>query len=55
MRSSAYTFLFENEFCLHLEWKTISTSKAERLTSFWYRGPGELVNGLLDPRHSDDT
>ena len=40
MRSSAYTFLFENEFCLHLGWKIISTSKAERLTSFWYRGRG---------------
>ena len=27
------------------EWKNISISKAERL--FWYRGPGELGNGLL--------
>ena len=29
------------------EWKIISTSKAEHLTSFWYRGPGELRNGLF--------
>ena len=25
----------------------ISISKVERLTSFWYRRPGELGNGLL--------
>ena len=25
----------------------ISISKAEHLTSFWNRGPGELGNGLL--------
>ena len=29
------------------EWKIISTSKAEHLTSFWCRGPGELGNGLF--------
>ena len=33
------------------EWKIISIacsiSKVEHLTSFWYRGPGELENGLL--------
>ena len=28
------------------EWKIVSISKAEHLTSFWYRGPGELGNGL---------
>ena len=28
-------------------WKIISISKAEHLTSFWYRGPGKLGNGLL--------
>ena len=27
--------------------KLISTKKVEHLTSFWYRGPGELENGLL--------
>ena len=30
------------------EWKIISISKVEHLTSFWYRGPGELGNGLLN-------
>ena len=30
------------------EWKIISISKAEHLTSFWYRGPGELVNGFFN-------
>ena len=29
------------------EWKIISISKAEHLTSFWYKGPGELGNGRL--------
>ena len=31
------------------EWKMISISKAEHLSSFWNRGPGELGNGLLYP------
>ena len=30
------------------EWKIISISKIEHLTSFWCRGPGELANGLLN-------
>ena len=30
------------------EWKIISISKAEHLSSFWSRGPGELGNGLLE-------
>ena len=29
------------------KWNIISVSKAEHLTSFWYRGPGELGNGLF--------
>ena len=29
--------------------KLISTRKVEHLTSFWYRGPGELGNGLSYP------
>ena len=29
------------------EWKIISISKAEHLTSFWYRGLGELGSGLF--------
>ena len=29
------------------EWKIICISKAEHLTSFWYRGPGELGNGTF--------
>ena len=32
------------------EWKMISISKAVHLPSFWNRGPGELVNGLLTLR-----
>ena len=35
----------ENEF--DLQWKVISISKAEHLTSFWYRGLGELGSGLM--------
>ena len=31
------------------EWNIISILKVEHLTSFWYRGPGELGNGLLVP------
>ena len=34
------------------EWKIISTSKAEHLTSFWYRGPRELGNGLFRAENS---
>ena len=30
------------------EWKIIFISKVEHLTSFWYRGPRELGNGLLN-------
>ena len=36
------------------EWKIISISKVEHLTSFWYRGPGELGIGLL-PRSPPST
>ena len=40
------TFLVEMSFiCMRM--KIISISKVERLTSFWYRDPGELGNGLL--------
>ena len=28
-------------------WKIISVLKIEQLTSFWYRGPGKLGNGLF--------
>ena len=28
--------------------KLISTRKVEHLTSFWYRGPGKLGNGLVE-------
>ena len=33
------------------EWKMISISQAEHLTSFWNRGLGELGNGLLKEWH----
>ena len=43
----------------HFLWKWVlfawdSISKAEHLTSFWYRGPGELSNGLLSLRSGGD-
>ena len=37
----------EKEFYLHENEKNIFISKAEHLTSFRYRGPGELGNNLL--------
>ena len=33
--------------------KIISISKAEHLTSFWYRGSGELRNGLFNETYSN--
>ena len=47
MRPSAQSFL-QKWLLFAWEWKTISISKAEHLTSFWYRGLGKLGNGLLD-------
>ena len=46
MRLSAQPFLWK-WVLFALEWKIFSISKAERLTSFWYRGLGELGNCLL--------
>ena len=46
MRPSAQPFLWK-WVLFAWEWKIISISKAEHLTSFWYRGPGELRNGLF--------
>ena len=46
MRPSAQPFLWKRVL-FAWEWKIVSTSKAEHLTSFWYRGPGELRNGPL--------
>ena len=46
MRPGAQPLLW-NWVLFAREWKIISISKAEHLTSFWYRGPGELRNGLL--------
>ena len=46
MRPSAQPFLWKRVL-FAWEWKIISISKAEHLTSFWYRGPGKLGNGLL--------
>ena len=34
-------------FFILMQIKLISTRKVKHLTSFWYRGPGELENGLL--------
>ena len=36
-----------------LAWKIVSISKAKRLTSFWYRGPGELGNSLSRKREHE--
>ena len=46
MRPSAQPFLWK-WVLFAWEWKIISISKAEHLTSFWNRGLGELGNGLL--------
>ena len=46
MRLSAQPFLWKWVLFAR-DWKIISISKAEQLTSFWYRGPGELGSGLL--------
>ena len=46
MRPGALPFLWK-WVLFAWEWKIIFISKAEHLTSFWYRGPGELGNGLL--------
>ena len=46
MRPSAQPFLWE-WVLLAWEWNIISISKAEHLTSFWYRGPYGLGNGLF--------
>ena len=46
MRPGAQPFLWK-WVLFAWEWKMISISKAEHLPSFWNRGPGGLVNGLL--------
>ena len=46
MRPSAQPFLWK-WVLFAWEWKIISISKVEHLTSFWYRGPRELGNGLF--------
>ena len=46
MRPGALPFLWK-WVLFAWEWKIIFISKAEHLTSFWYRGPGELGNSLL--------
>ena len=46
MRPSAQPFLWK-WVLFAWEWKIISISKAEHLTSFWNRGPVEYGNGLL--------
>ena len=51
MRPSAQPFLWK-WVLFTWEWKIISISKAEHLTSFWYRGPGDLENGLLPSKKS---
>ena len=33
--------------------KILSISKAEHSTSFWYRGSGELENGLINQDYSN--
>ena len=47
-RLGAQPFIWKWFFIL-MQIKLISTRKVEHLTSFWYRGPGELGNGLLRP------
>ena len=45
-RPGAQPFLWK-KVLFAWEWKIISISKAGHVTSFWYRGPGELGNGLF--------
>ena len=46
-KANCTTFLVKMTFnCMSV--KTISTSKAKHLTSFRYRSPGELGNGIFD-------
>ena len=47
MRPSVQPFLWK-WVLFAWEWKIICISKAEHLTSFWYRGPGKLGNGLFN-------
>ena len=47
MRLGAQPFLWK-WVLFTWEWKMISISKAEHLSSFWNRGLGELGNGLLE-------
>ena len=53
MRPSAQPFLWKRVL-LAWDWKIISISKAEHLTWFRYRGPGELGNGLLRKREHEN-
>ena len=46
MRPSAQPFLWK-WVLFAWEWKLISILKAEHITLFWYRGPGELGSGLF--------
>ena len=38
---------------IRMTMKIISISKAEHSTSFWYRGSGELENGLINQDYSN--
>ena len=54
MRPSARPFLWKWVLFAR-EWKVISISNAEHLTSFWYRGPEELGNSLFEPIPTQST
>ena len=49
MRPSTQPFLWK-WVLFAWEWKIISISKAEHLTSFWYRGPGDSEMAYLKRR-----
>ena len=54
MRPSARPFLWKWVLFAR-EWKVTSISKAEHLTSFWYRGPEEVGNSLFEPIPTQST
>ena len=54
MRPSAQPFLWK-WVLFAWEWKIIFISNAEHLTSFSFRGPGELGNGVLSSCDQDSA
>ena len=54
MRPRAQPFLWK-WVLFAWEWEIVSISTVEHLTTFWYRGPEELGNGLFEPIPTQST